>query len=78
MGKIIALIASPFFLSVPVVIDLKDADLTLDTYAAFCDGSDFAGRGSGAGVHIEFLKAQRDGPAHDWMPIAQFVVPLNN
>lgn len=36
----------------------------------FCDGSNFVGRGSGSGVHVEELLI------NEWRPTARFVVPL--
>tara|TARA_B100000287_G_scaffold435648_1_gene505297 strand:- start:444 stop:941 length:498 start_codon:yes stop_codon:yes gene_type:complete len=39
----------------------------------FCDGSNFVGRGSGSGVHVE----QAFGPnLNEWRPTARFLVPL--
>jgi len=40
----------------------------------FCDGSNFVGRGSGAGVHVEKAVGAN---LNDWQPIARFVVPLD-
>tara|TARA_B100000686_G_C16595631_1_gene865828 strand:- start:187 stop:654 length:468 start_codon:yes stop_codon:yes gene_type:complete len=46
----------------------------------FCDGSNFVGRGSGAGVHIEKRmpppETDYQGFVNSWLPVAQFVVPL--
>jgi ribonuclease HI len=42
-------------------------------FKILCDGSDFFGRGSGAGVYIE--KMVQSTPEH-FLPAARFVVPL--
>jgi ribonuclease HI len=49
-------------------------------FKIFCDGSNFVGKGSGAGVHIEQrmqpLETSYAGAVNSWLPVAQFVVPL--